>query len=114
MAISEAYTNSASISTTEYSLTNNSTTVATQTDDGVYQAFVDTANMAIGDQYRIRVLEKVTSGGSQLVIYSAVLTGTQTDNWVSPSLILMHGWDVTVTKLAGTDRTIGWSIRKVA
>lgn len=114
MAISEAYTNSASIGTTEYSLTNNSTTIATQTDDGVYQVFIDTGNMAAGDQYRIRVYEKVTSGGSQREIYAAVLTGTMTDNWVSPSLILIHGWDVSIQKVAGTDRTFAWSIRKVA
>lgn len=114
MAISELYTNSATIGTTEYSLPNNSTTLTPITTDGVYQVFVDTGNMASGDQYRIRVSEKVTSGGSQRVIYSAILTGTMTDNWVSPSLILMHGWDVTVTKLAGTDRSFSWSIRQVA
>ena len=114
MAISEAYTNSSSISSTEYSLPNNSTTPASITDDGVYQVFIDTGNMAAGDQYKIRVKEKVTSGGSQREIYAATLTGAMTDNWVSPSLILIHGWDVTVQKLAGTDRTFAWSIRKVA
>jgi len=114
MAISEAYTNSNTISSTEYSLPNNSTTPASITDDGVYQVFIDTGNMAAGDQYKIRVKEKVTSGGTQREIYAATLTGTMTDNWVSPSLILIHGWDVTVQKLAGTDRSFGWSIRKVA
>ena len=114
MAISEPYTNSATISSTEYSLPNNSTTGATITTDGVYQVFIDTGNMAAGDQYKIRVKEKVTSGGSQREIYAATLTGTMTDNWVSPSLILIHGWDVTVQKLAGTDRSFGWSIRAVS
>jgi hypothetical protein len=33
---------------------------------------------------------------------------------VAPSLILLHGWDVTMTKVSGTGRTIEWSIRKVA
>ena len=32
---------------------------------------------------------------------------------VSPSLILMHGWDVTLDALAGTI-TVLWSIRQVA
>lgn len=114
MAISEAYTNSATISSTEYSLPNNSTTPASITDDGVYQVFIDTGNMAIGDQYRIKIKEKITSGGTQREIYAAVLTGVMADNWVSPSLILLHGWDVTIQKLAGTDRSFGWSIRKVA
>lgn len=114
MAISEAYTNSASISTTEYSLPNNSTTPAAITDDGVYQVFLDTAAMTVTEQYEIKVKEKVTSGGTQREIYQAILTGAMAETWVSPSLILIHGWDVTVKKLAGTDRSIGWSIRKVA
>ncbi len=114
MAIAELYTDSASIGTTEYSLVSDSTTPASDTTDGVFQVFIDTGNMAIGDQYRIIIKEKVTSAGSQRDIYAAVLTGTMTDNWVSPSLILMHGWDVTIQKLAGTDRTFAWSIRQVA
>lgn len=114
MAISEAYTNTASIGATEYSLPNNSTTLASITDDGVYQVFVDTGNMAAGDQYKLRVYEKVTAGGAKREIYAATLTGTMTDNWVSPSLILMHGWDVTIQKITGTDRSFDWSIRKVA
>ena len=114
MAISEAYTNSNTIGATEYSLPNNSTTLTPITVDGVYQVFIDTGNMAAGDQYKIRIKEKVTSGGSQREIYAATLTGAMTDNWVSPTLILLHGWDVTVQKLAGTDRSFGWSIRQVA
>jgi hypothetical protein len=114
MAIAESHTNSATIGTTEYSLPNNSTTLTPITTDGVYQVFIDTGNMAAGDQYKIAVKEKITSGGTQREIYSAVLTGTMTNNWVSPSLILLHGWDVTVTKIAGTDRSFSWSIRQVA
>jgi hypothetical protein len=34
--------------------------------------------------------------------------------WVSPTLILMHGWDGTILKIAGTDRSIDFSIRQVA
>lgn len=113
MAISEAYTNSATISTTAYSLPNNSTTGASITTDGVYQVFLDLTNLTITETYRIQVLEKVTSGGSQREVFSSVITGTM-PAWVSPSLILMHGWDVQVKKLAGTDRSISWSIRQVA
>jgi len=114
MAISEAYTNSASISTTEYSLPNNSTSLTPITVSGVYQVFIDTAAMTVTEQYQIRVLEKVTSGGTQREIYVAILTGAMAATWVSPTLILMNGWDVTVKKLSGTDRTFYWSIRKVA
>lgn len=114
MAISEAYTNSATIGATPYSLPNNSTTLTPITVDGVYQVFVDLANMTVTEQYEIKVVEKVTSGGSQRDIFKATITGTAAPAWVTPSLILLHGWDVVVTKLAGTDRSISWSIRQVA
>lgn len=114
MPISEAYTNTATIGTTPYSLPNNSTTLTPITVDGVYQVFVDFAAMTIADRYQIEVLEKVTSAGSQRSVFKAVIQGTSAPSWVSPSLILLHGWDVVVTKLAGTDRSILWSIRQVA
>lgn len=115
MAITAAYENSASISTTEYSLPNNSTTLTPITVDGVYQAFIDVANMAAGDQYELKVYEKVTSGGTQRLADTFILTGAQSKPcFVLPSLIFLHGWDITLKRLAGSDRTIGWSIRQVA
>jgi hypothetical protein len=115
MAITEAFTNSASISTTEYSLPNNSTSLTPITDDGVYQTFIDLANMAAGDQYEIKLYEKVTSGGTQRLVDTWIVTGAQpSPAFTLPSFILLHGWDVTMKRLAGSDRTIGWSIRKVA
>lgn len=114
MAIQELYSDTGtSISTTEYSLTNDSTTIATQTADALIQAFIDFANMAAGDQYEVKVYDKVYSGGTQRMIYHAVLTGTQTTPFVTPGLIVLHGWDVTVKRLAGSDRSISWSIRSV-
>lgn len=114
MAISEYKTGTATISTTEYSLVTPGTTLANDTTDGVYQVFIDTANMASGDEYHIDIAEKVTSGGSKRTIYSSVLEGAQGTPFITPTLILMHGWDVTVQKLAGTDRSFSWSIRQVA
>lgn len=115
MGITEPYTNSASISTTEYSLPNNSTSLATITVSGVYQAFIDVANMAAGDEYLIQIYEKATSGGTKRVILSASLVGPQAEPiWVSPTFVLMHGWDITMDRQAGSDRTISWSIRRVA
>ena len=115
MAITEAYTNSATIGTTEYSLPNNSTTPASISDAGVYQVFLDLNNLVAGDQFEIRIKEKATSGGTQRLAFLSVVEYIQSSPiWVSPSLILMNGWDVTITKTAGTDRSISWSIRKVA
>lgn len=114
MAISEAFSGSVSISTTEISLVSGTTTLQNNTDDGIYQVFIDVANMVAGDEYLIQVKEKVTAAGTQRVIYSATLEGVQSSPFVTPTLILLHGWDVTMDLITGTARTISWSIRKVA
>jgi hypothetical protein len=114
MAITAAYENSATISTTLYSLPNNSTTLTPITVDGIYQVFIDLAAMTVTEQYEVTVLEKITSAGSQRTLFQSIVTGTSSPTLVTPSLILMHGWDVQVRKLSGTDRSIGWSIRQVA
>ena len=115
MAISEPYSDTGtSISTTEWSLTNDSSSVATQTDDGIYQAYINIASIAAGDEFLLKVYEKVYGAGSQVVVYTALISGAQPGPFVTPTLILLHGWDFTLDKLAGTDRTVSWSIRKVA
>lgn len=120
MAISEQITGTKAVDTTEWSLADASTngeaysTATPITDDGVYQAFLDVSDMIAGDQLQIRVYEKVRSGDTQRIVYQAILTGAQSEPiWVSPSLVLMHGWDITCDALAGTI-TVNWSIRKVA
>lgn len=115
MAITEAYAGTAAIGATEYSAPNAATYSAGSaiTADGVYQVFLDTSDMVAGDQLQIRIYEKCQSTDTQRVIYESVLTGTMAETWVSPSLILLHGWDVTLDALSGTI-TVNWSIRKVA
>lgn len=113
MALTELYAGSAAIGATEYSAPNASTTLASITTDGVLQVFLDTSDMVIGDQLRIRIKEKCRSSSTQRVIYEAILSGTMADTWVSPSLVMLHGWDVTLEALAGTI-TVEWSIRSVA
>jgi hypothetical protein len=115
VAITEAFTNTATIGATEYSLPNNSTTLTARTDAGMFEAFIDLNAMTATEQYQVRIYEKTISGGTQRLIWETIVTGAQT--WpilVLPSLILLWGWDITVKKLAGTDRSIVWSIRKVA
>jgi hypothetical protein len=114
MAISEAFSGSEAVSTTEHSLTTDTAGPDADTTDGVYQVFLDLSDMVAGDQLQIRVYEKVLSSSTQRVVYEAILSGAQAQPvWVSPSLILLHGWDVTLRALAGTI-TVDWSIRKVA
>lgn len=115
MAISEPYVDSGTtISTTEYSLPNDSTTPASITDDGVYVAIVDLTAMALGDEYTIRLKEKVYAADTQITTDQWWVAGPQSQPLTIDLGILLHGWDLTVQKLAGTDRSIAWSIRKVA
>lgn len=117
MAISEAFTNSTTISTTEYSLPRNAAydSGQPQTDDGVYQVFIDLGNLAAGDQFEIKVYEKVTSGGTQRLVDTWIPDGAQASPaFILPSLIFLHGWDITMKRISGSDRSISWSIRKVA
>lgn len=104
---------SATIGSTEYSLPADSTTLAAQTDDCILQVWIDFANMAAGDLYVVKIYEKINAG-TALVVYQSSLEGAQGSPFVSPSLIVGEGWDVTVQKSAGTDRSIAWSLRKIA
>lgn len=115
MAISEAYSGSETVTTTEWSLTGDDNSLAAITTDGVYQVFLDLNAMLAGDIFVFRVYEKVLSGSTQRLVFSATFGGVQGEPvWASPSLVLMHGWDMSLLKLAGTDRAIDWSIRQIA
>lgn len=115
MAITEAFAGSEVVSTTEWSLTTDTAGPDAETSDGVFQVFIDVSAMASGDEFRFRVYEKVQSSDTQRIVYDTTLIGPQSPPiLVFPSLVLMHGWDVTADKIAGTDRTLTWSIRKVA
>jgi hypothetical protein len=106
---------SATIGTTEYSLPAdaNYSSGSPQTTDAVVQAFLDLSALAAGDQFQIAVYEKVNAGTQRLVGVPAVVVGAQSGLYVTPAMVLGEGWDITVKKLAGTDRSIAWSIRTV-
>ena len=114
MAITEAFAGSEAVSTTEWSLTTDSAGPDVETSDGVFQVFLDVSDMVLGDELQICVYEKAQAADTQRIVYQATLIDAQANPiWVSPSLILMNGWDVTLDAIAGTI-TVTWSIRKVA
>lgn len=116
MAISEAFQSSVSVGTTEYFCAAASTTQGSgQSTDGVYQLVLELNNLANGDEFRIRVWDAISSGGTARVMMEWTVAHAQSEPlYATPSLILLHKWDFSLTKLAGTDRSIAWSIRKVA
>jgi hypothetical protein len=112
MAISES-ANNATISTTEYFLVSNSTTKTDQTNDAFVQGWIDFGAMQSGDQYEVKVYEKV-NGGTQRTTLLGTLTGAQSSHFLIPAMILMDAWEFSAKRLAGTDRSIRWSIRQVS
>lgn len=106
--------NSALISTTEYSLVNNSTTLASSTEDALLQTWVDLTGMSTANQYRVRITEETQGGlSSQGVVAEATFTGAQPGPWAAPTFLVGNGWDCRVTLLAGPVRLIRWSLRKI-
>jgi hypothetical protein len=111
----EAFTGTESVGTTEHSMTTDTSGPDADTTTGVFQPFIDLSNLAAGDTVRFAVHEKCRTGDTQRKIYSAEFSGAQaTPLWAGPSLLLGVGWDMTLKKIAGTDRTISWRISQVA
>lgn len=100
----------ATIGSAEYSFPTDSTTLTAQTTDGYVSAVIDASAMLAGDRFQFRVYETV-NGGSQLPIWEHVAEGAQSLAIVTPTYQLGTGWNITAKKLAGTDRSIGWTIR---
>jgi hypothetical protein len=111
----EAFTGTETVGTTEWSMTTDTSGPDVEATAGVFQAFLDLNAVAAGDTFEFKVYEKVRTGDTQRAVYSARFAGGQgTPVWVSPTLILGVGWDMTLKKIAGTDRAINWRISKVA
>jgi hypothetical protein len=104
------------ISTSEISIVSGTTTLQTVTDDGVYQLWVDDrSNMTKTEEFAIRIYETVLAAdASKRQAFEATLKGVQSEVFVSPMLMLGNGWDMTLQKLAGTDRAFSATIRRVS
>lgn len=113
MAVTQVISGTEAVGTTEWSLATDTSydTADAQTTAGLYQLVLDLSDMIAGDQLQIRLYEKVRSGDTQRVVEQWILTGAQSQPiWISPAVMLIHGWDWTLDALAGTI-TVNWSIR---
>lgn len=111
----EAFTGTEAVSTTEHSMTTDTAGPDASTTAGIFQAFIDLNALAAGDVYEFKVYESCRTGDTQRAVYSARFAHAQaTPIWVSPSMALGIGWDMTLRKISGTDRTIVWRISRVS
>lgn len=114
MAISET-TGTETIGATEWSLTTDTSGPDAQGADGPVCAVVDLNALANGDTFRLRFYEVCRSGDTQRLVWEQTYANVQASPIVfSPSFTSMWGWDFTLTKLAGTDRAINWSVRQIS
>lgn len=103
------------VSTSEYSLSNNSTTIATNTTNALISVWIDVNNMVAGDEFELAIQEKAVSGGTQRRLVIAYLVGVQADPlFVTAGFHVGVGWDVTLKRIAGADRAFSWSIRSIS
>jgi hypothetical protein len=113
MALDFALSDSASIGATEYFLASDSTTKADQTDDCILMLVLYAVSIAAGDEFVVRLYEKITgAAGTQRSIELGRIVGPNAGPFWFPVMILGHGWEISIQKTAGTDRTIEWSLRK--
>jgi hypothetical protein len=117
MAITQAYSGTEVVTTTEWSLTTDTSYDVTdlKTDVGVFEIWLDlSAITSQADLFEMVLKEKVLSGGATGIVERWAFS-EESDPYTRIYLgVLMYGWDVTLIKLGGTDRSISWSIRKVA
>jgi hypothetical protein len=111
MAIAEFVSGTEAVSTTEHSMVTDSAGPDAESQDGVYQLWLDLSDMVAADELQIRIYD--TTAAAQHIIYQSNLVGVQAPPiWVSPTFVLTAGWDMTLDALAGTI-TVTWSIRSV-
>lgn len=113
--MSQLFTNSVTISTTEISLTGGTSTILTQTTSGIVQLVLGLQNLVSGDVFKLKIYEKVRAASTQYAAHQLTITGAQaTPVMIVASPYLANGWDFTLIRMAGSDRVIEWSVRQVA
>lgn len=107
-----AFEGSATIGSTEHSLTADDTGPVAETSVGAYALELDLSALAAGDVFVLQIYSTVaSSGGTQRKCLSVTFADAQSSpNWKMNALPMAVGWDFTLQKSAGTDRAIAWRI----
>ena len=85
-----------------------------ETTDGLFQPFVLIPAAATpADIFEINYYETVNA--TQLIVWTGTVRGQgAVFGWAGPAMMLGVGWDMTIAKASGTDRTLLWHINKAA
>lgn len=92
-------------------------TLSTQAASGVYQAVIDLNNLAGGatpDIVEIRVYLMTLTGGTSRQAFPTFtfVGGVSPKEFVTPPLLAVHEYKITLKQTQGTNRTFPWSLRK--
>ena len=100
------------ITTTEYDLVDDANfTAADTTDDGAFSLILDVSAMVAGDEFQVCKYEKGHASDTAVKQVLANLRGViPGGNFETPSFTMGHGWTFTIKRIAGSDRSIGWTI----
>lgn len=110
-----AINGSENISNTEHSLPADAAYDADepQTDDGIFQLFLDLRNLVAGDAFRLRVYTKV-NGQTAKPILDVLLTGVFDEHYVTPAFVFTEPWDMTLVRESASSRVIDWTLNRVS
>lgn len=85
----------------------------------VYDGSIDLGNMQEGDIVKIRVFEKLLSGGTLRRTYYDIYSGNQDNETLNlspiayiPAKTIMKQWKLTLQQIAGIGRSFDWVILK--
>ena len=105
---------SATVGTTPVSLITGSTTLTESTVGGYFTLVINPVAMAQGDEYLVTLYEKAATGDTQEIVTDWPIVGDQERLHIAPGFPLGIGWDMTIAKIAGTDRTFTWTLRRTS
>ena len=117
MAFDQTEHTALTIGSTEISLVSGTSTLQSETDDGIYDVYIDPfvePKMAKGDVFVIRGYETIRASGTKRLHWWQYISHAQSSAISIEGLHLLHGWDITMQKVAGNDCDFDTSIRRVS
>lgn len=106
-----------SISTTEWSMPSDVDFAVAPTKNQACQVqlWVFIQGMAPGDEFIVRLYERMSvfADGSRSMEHESWRLAYPKDRLIQAGLILHNDWDFTIQKVAGSDRLVEWSLRRV-
>jgi hypothetical protein len=116
MAITRHQVGSATVSTTEFSLVNGSTTSADLTSTGIWSLYLDGTNLDDATIFQVKFKDRFTTGGPQVTFWAPTWGNAQGDapGWALPSVAAGNGMDITMTLVTGSATVVAWQLWKTS